>query len=269
MIPMNHDVTGSRDGSGCLYIPPMTPSSTQSYVTPPVAALDFMNDDAHSVDNGGGGISFAMWANASMIGDFLVTWPGIFSTWNAANTLETLEMPCPSRIGAGGSGFVNGQVGFIKKGSGSSTSIAVSGYRPWLDFGGRWNHWAFVKEPYRMLIFCNGQMVAHTDANGQPGDPNVNVYGRLFSMPVGAFYIGCRNPGWELWSGKLDDFQVYDYALSAEEVAYLATDGTGRIFRPLVSPANLKKGDDPNTEIVNFGDFAIMAQDWHVQVLWP
>jgi hypothetical protein len=280
MIPMNHNIGGGPDGSGCLYIPP-TPTSTgtfptnnESYVTPPVTALDFMTNDAHSVANLGGGISFAMWANASMVGDFLAQWPGIFSTWNSGSTLETLEMPCPSRIGPSGSGLVNGQYGFFKRGSGASTFISVSGYRPLMDFGGRWNHWAFVKSPYQMAVYLNGQMIGHTDANDMPGDPNFNVQGPLFSMPVGAFYIGCRNPGWAMWSGKIDDFQVYDYALAPEEVAYLATYGTGHIFLPLASSANLKvdgvngNQSDPN-QIVNFGDLAIMGQDWHKRVLWP
>jgi hypothetical protein len=74
--------------------------------------------------------------------------------------------------------------------------------------------------------------------------------------------------------GKIDDFKVYDYALSAEEVAYLATDGTGHLLLPLTSPANFNKdgSTSPNTDAnqkVNFGDLAIMEQQWHTQILWP
>jgi hypothetical protein len=147
-------------------------------------------------------------------------------------------------------------------------------YRPLSDFGGRWNHWAFIKSPLQLAVYCNGSLVAHTDANNQGGDPNALVKGPLFRLPVGSFRIGTRGDNWAMWNGRLDDFQVYDYALSPAEVAYLATDGAGHIFLPLVSPANLNTdgvaspATDPN-QIVNFGDLAIMGKQWHTQQLWP
>ena len=53
---------------------------------------------------------------------------------------------------------------------------------------------------------------------------------------------------WAMWSGRLDDFQVYDYALSAEEVAYLASDGGNCFLIPLTTDAqkaNLKSSGIP------------------------
>ena len=95
--------------AACLYIPALKPAADQSFVQADPNSLDFMTNEAHSWANGGGGVTFSMWANASLIGDFLVQWPGIFGTWRASGD-ETLEMPCPSRIGPGGSGDT-GQVG--------------------------------------------------------------------------------------------------------------------------------------------------------------
>jgi hypothetical protein len=95
----------------------------------------------------------------------------------------------------------------------------------------------------------------------------------LFPLPVSAFTIGLGGWGGN-WAGYIDDFQVYDYALSAEEVAYITTDGTGHIVLPLVSPANLNKDGstspltDPNQK-VDFRDMAIMEKQWHTQILWP
>jgi hypothetical protein len=66
---------------------------------------------------------------------------------------------------------------------------------------------------------------------------------------------------------------VYDYALSAEEVAYLASDGDGCLTIPLPTDeqkANLySSGILPRNEIVNFYDFAVLAQQWRLQTLWP
>jgi hypothetical protein len=123
-----------------------------------------------------------------------------------------------------------------------------------------------------MKVYCNGNLVAHTDATGLPGDPNAYVYGPLFPMPNGDIHIGTRGHNWAMWSGYLDDFQVYDYALSAGEVAYLATDGTQCICIPLpqdADKANLKKSGSMCNEIIDFQDFAVMGQQWHTQILWP
>ncbi len=256
-IPMNWNSSGHN--GGCLYIPPIGPFPTtnQSYVSADPCSLGFMSDTNHP-GPGGGGVSFTMWANASLVGDFLVQWPGIFGIWNAASTVETVEVPCPVNLGGG-----EGQVGFFKR----TPSATASTYLPLLNFGGRWNHWAFIKEPYKLLIYCNGNLVAHTDANGLPGDPNVNVYGPLFSMPVGQFRIGTRGDNWAMWSGKIDDFKVFDYALSDEEVAYIATDGTGLLHLELTAKANLKH-DEP-IDIVNFGDLSKMCDEWLTEKLWP
>jgi hypothetical protein len=67
----------------------------------------------------------------------------------------------------------------------------------------------------------------------------------------------------------MQDFQVYDYALTAAQIQYLATDGTGSISLPLVSTANLKSSGNPNTEIIDFQDMSVMGDQWHKQILWP
>jgi hypothetical protein len=141
-----------------------------------------------------------------------------------------------------------------------------------LDFGGRWNHWVWVKTPMSMKMYCNGEKVAQTDANGQPGDPNAGVAGPWFQMPAGAIHIGTRGSNWAMWSGRLQDFQIYDYALSDPEIAYLATDGSGVLPIPITSKANLYldggTADDMN-QIVNFKDFAVLGSQWHQIQLWP
>jgi hypothetical protein len=53
-------------------------------------------------------------------------------------------------------------------------------------------------------------------------------------------------------------------------VQWLATDGTGSIFVPLVSAANLKEDDKPTTEqVVNFADLSKVLDQWRQQILWP
>ena len=120
-----------------------------------------------------------------------------------------------------------------------------------------------------MKVYCNGDLKGQIDANELPGDPNANEFGPLFALPVGSFRIGTRGGNWGMWNGYIQDFQLYDYCLSPAEVAYLATDGTGSVFLPLVTPANLASSGNPLTEKIDFGDIAVMCQQWHTQVLWP
>jgi hypothetical protein len=271
-IPQNWDTTGGRDGSGCLYLPP----NGGCYVDAPVAALGFMGNDAHSVDNGGGGISFSVWINADLTANqFIDQWPGIFGVWNPALASEVLEVHCPSNIHAGND---TAAVNFIKRVPIESTPLGgayggayAQAYMPLSSFGGRWNHWAFIKTPSspngEMQVYCNGNLVA--DANGNDW-ASIDSKPQLFPMPVGAFRIGTRGSNWDMWSGKLDDFQVYDYALSGSEVAWLATDGTGEIKIPLTTKSNLYldggTANDMN-QVVNFEDLSVMGDQWH-QLKW-
>ena len=103
--PLNWDATGGRsvDHPRCFYIPGTLESGSnpifQYFVKCDTNALDFMNDDAHSADNGGGGISFAVWINAELSANqFLVQWCGLF---NITATGDILEVPCPDKYACG------------------------------------------------------------------------------------------------------------------------------------------------------------------------
>jgi hypothetical protein len=125
------------------------------------------------------------------------------------------------------------------------------------EWAGRWNHWAFAKNCEAgpnsrglMQIFLNGVLYdSRMDANSP-------VSG------VSSFVIGS---GWYGgYDGLIDDFRIYDYALSQPEVAYVATNGTGILEQPLMSPADLSSDGR-----INFKDFAILADKWLNERLWP
>jgi hypothetical protein len=109
-----------------------------------------------------------------------------------------------------------------------------------------------------MYIYHNGYQVA---------DNNFTV--PWFSRPASGFRLGCRfNDEYEQhWVGRIDDFRLYDRAVTAGEIATIGSRGTGKYSVPMDTLANLKTGSTP--ERINFGDFAIMAQQWLVQSQWP
>ena len=62
----------------------------------------------------------------------------------------------------------------------------------------------------------------------------------------------------------MDDFRIYDYALSQPEIAYILTNGTGILDISLVTPADLLPDN-----YIDFKDFAILADSWLEQQLYP
>jgi hypothetical protein len=120
------------------------------------------------------------------------------------------------------------------------------------EWSGRWNHWAFTKdsEAATMKIFLNGTLYdSRTGAN--------SPISGISSFEIGSGWYGG-------YDGRIDDFRIYDYALSQAEIAHAATNGTGIFDQPCLSPADLN--DDSR---INFTDFALLAENWLDTQLWP
>jgi hypothetical protein len=94
-----------------------------------------------------------------------------------------------------------------------------------------------------MQVFLNG--VFHDSRT----DANLPISG------VTSFEIG--NGWYGGYDGLIDDFRIYDYALSEAQVVYAATNGTGIFNIPLISPIDLN-----NDNQIDFKDFAILADSW-------
>jgi hypothetical protein len=67
--------------------------------------------------------------------------------------------------------------------------------------------------------------------------------------------------------GLIDDVRVYDYALSESEI--LGAMGIDERYVPLTSPANISDEEPENSKSVNLRDFAILADEWLNQLIWP
>ncbi len=113
------------------------------------------------------------------------------------------------------------------------------------EWSGRWNHWAFTKDAGtgKMQIFLNGLLYdSRTGAN--------SIISAITSFEIGSGWYGG-------YDGLIDDFRIYDYALSEAEIAYAATNGTGIFDLPLLSPADLNSDNR-----IDFKDFALLADNW-------
>ena len=116
------------------------------------------------------------------------------------------------------------------------------------DWAGQWNHYAFTLDSNQgfVKIYCNGEKKAE-------GGASLGV-GGIQSFTIGCGIFASSGTVYE-YLGKIDDFRIYNYALSDDEVLYVANDGEK--LTPPDSPANLYEDD-----VINFKDFADFASQW-------
>ena len=126
------------------------------------------------------------------------------------------------------------------------------------EWSNRWNHWVFTKD-------------THSGPEAQAGEMRIYLNGVLYDSKSGTvapiediteFTIGS---GWYGgYDGLIDDFQIYDYALSEAEAAYLASEGTGVLPHLAALAADLDAATGST-----WGDFSILAEQWLSHGLWP
>jgi len=74
------------------------------------------------------------------------------------------------------------------------------------------------------------------------------------------------------WNGLIDDVRVYDFALTDAEINAVMGGGAVAardIYNPLVSLANLYDAEPTNSKRVNLKDYAVMADQWLDERIWP
>jgi hypothetical protein len=122
------------------------------------------------------------------------------------------------------------------------------------EFEGTWNHYIFVTNAVtgKQCIYFNGELKAINETAFAP------------ITTVTDFVIGCNVAASSMfYNGRLDDFRIYNRALTQEEILYLA--GRGSITQPILSEADI---DDDGA--VSFPDFAEIASKWlDIDIKWP
>ena len=231
------------DGSNCISL------NNEAYVDVPLAAFDA---------NWGAECTFSLWFKD----------PGQDDNDNMLFQLNRSDGTNRGpQVWMGSTGFMEWACGYDPN----------TTYRNFLWFGqnynysnpvhplNKWVHYAFVKNVSAgyMRIYQDGVIVAE-DTNTVLGNKldaaDANTY-----FTIGAWQWSGGVGGY--CNGLLDDFRVYNYALSPGEVLSLAVAGgtaTSPMTQPLLTPANIVPDG-----IVNFNDYAVMADKWHQAALFP
>lgn len=85
--------------------------------------------------------------------------------------------------------------------------------------------------------------------------------------PTTPVLLGACQP-WDTPYCVMDDVRFYGYVLSQAEI--VSTMGQSSLYLPLVSKANISDDEAPGSKVVNFKDFALMAEHWfQSNILWP
>ena len=162
------------------------------------------------------------------------------------------------------------------------------------DFDGAypntWHHLAFVLRDTGSDT-CTGEFYGDgTLIDEMPDRPRHS--GGARSVNLGSWNAGNA----PFVAASMDDFRVYDAALSADNIKYLAevpggvaptadmmlhyrfdevsghtakNSSTYVFNRPLLSAAELYAAEAPGSRAVNFRDFAVLAEMWLDEQLWP
>ena len=153
-----------------------------------------------------------------------------------------------------------------------------------------WRHLAFVIKDINDgtctgEFYGNGQMVALTSMPGRP-----RHYGAATGVNLGSANDGSGS----FMDAFYDDFRVYNRALTSTEVQSLYNgvepasankllhydfnevsgliahnSSTYEFYHPLLTDAEIYKGEAEGYRVVNFKDFALLADSWLEEQLWP
>jgi len=147
-------------------------------------------------------------------------------------------------------GWVNGVLRFWDSGSEAFYPAREQ------DWANGWSHYAFVKniDQQYLRIYLNGELVSER-ASTAP-----------VASPVDAARIGAATEEWhDEYTGLVDDFRIYSYALSQAEIVSLAIGTGGNLPIPERAAANLGGADHK----IDVKDLSVMAENWLAQQFWP
>ncbi|MHC4708749.1 MAG: LamG domain-containing protein [Planctomycetota bacterium] len=127
---------------------------------------------------------------------------------------------------------------------------------------GDWIHLAGTYDNNSVKFYLNGEL---KDTLDEPNAWGITLSQDTNDMEIGNSLLDPEDD--KSFRGLIDEVRLYDRALSAEEIAWLASDGIGTVS--VQSIANLVNDEDLGERAVNFRDFAILADDWLKQELYP
>jgi hypothetical protein len=174
--------------------------------------------------------------------------------WSADGLMFMFEMDTPD------SAETRGSIG-LRQYSGANTDI-YSEAHVMDQFIGRWAHVAAAFDGTTARLYLNGSEIA--------SGPFSFAEGTTAGMTIGNNNSGSWPDCPGVFNGDMDEVRIYNRALTAAQIAYLAdtTPADGELHS-VPSLAELFEAGDQSTLVVNFADFAVLANRWLDEDFWP
>jgi len=117
-----------------------------------------------------------------------------------------------------------------------------------------WTHvamtWDSAAVGDKFKLYVDGELVSSA-----PGNTALTLDSSA-GFTIGSYQRENSSTG-QFFSGKIDEFKMYNYALSEDEILYEANNGSTVIPTLPDTPANLVEDN-----IVDYKDFAVFASHW-------
>jgi hypothetical protein len=130
-------------------------------------------------------------------------------------------------------------------------------------FIGGWVHAAATFDGTTARIYLDGKEIA--------SGPFTLADGTAAGLVIGNTNSSTWADSPESFNGDLDEARIYSRALSPAEIAYLAdiTPEDGQLHVRVPSPAELYDAEAEGSRRVDLKDFALLADGWLDEQLWP
>jgi hypothetical protein len=206
-------------------------------------SLDGVDD---YVSIGGVGISgaaprtIAGWVKANALVSSLPNWINIFGFTGPSGGDGHFDLEI---------GEAQGRRGYV---------VHVYGWeRVIMDVDLDWHHLAASYDGTTLRWYGDGEIVDADSSRNLNTPDNVHA--------------GKREDNDNYFPGSVDDARIYNYVLSDAEIAGLVDDtpGDGQLYIPVPSVANIYDDEPEGSRSVDFKDFAILADSWLEELLWP
>jgi hypothetical protein len=187
---------------------------------------------------GTGQLTISLWANWNGISGL---WQGVIGkrdTWAEDDMMWHIE-------GTDSAGYIR---------AGRFAGQEVAGIQPEED---QWEHIAFSFDGTTGTLYHKGAAVASGPFSLGPDTEAALVFG------------ACEANGNNPYNGALDEVRLYNRALNQAEIAYVISDGAPTLHIPVLSDADLYDQEPEGSKSVNFKDFAVLADMWLDEQLWP
>jgi len=119
-----------------------------------------------------------------------------------------------------------------------------------------WRHYAMTFDGTTITYYGDGDYIGQVDMDLSIRGDRVN--------------IGKRNTQASSFPGKVDDARIYNRELSTAEINTVMSGAEiVPVYTPLESAANLYDEEPVNSKKINFKDYALLMQEWLLEIYWP